>query len=319
MYVNASGDWCHRQPALISGGQMTVFPMLGDVEPLRRLCTERVDVPTKQRLRAEPWPVVAGKAPVLLALARFPHIASEDAEHGRKGYISENDAAFFVPMRIYEGTNNIGVFCLNPFVYVNHPVGVIEGREIFGFQKILATIDLDADGLGAEVKSLVFHTFDPQQPATEEIILTLERGGFLERVSRWFGNAAGEELGDLDPATVTGSIADKVLRLLGGADAAAHSGGFAEIRLALLKQFRAVKPGGAGNLDPVCYQDVVSAVFEIQRIHRAKLLPLPWPRTLRLVPHASVQIASTLGIDATPRLHLAVQIEADLRLTGNPI
>jgi len=296
---------------VLTKARIIVFPLLGATDRLTAICQDRIAGPSGGRVRAAPLAIpLVNKSLLLLACADFPHIASDDPQDSQLGYITERDVGFCLPVKLTVAGQDRGIHVVNPLLWVDNPAGVIEGREIFGFPKILATIPWETNGaLTFEVDSLVFHRHSPTTAATIDWLLKVEPAGLLGALA-----TQTTAMNATDPIPdVTRRLVDGVLGVTAFANLGVAATGFDRVRLALLKQFRAVE-AAAG--DPVCYQDVVRAEFEIKQITGA-WTHLLGGRHLVVADHASVPIADILGIDFTTPLPFAVEVRADLRLTGS--
>ena len=48
-FVNWKGDWCHRQPAVLTKARIIVFPLLGATDRLTAICQDRIAGPSGGR------------------------------------------------------------------------------------------------------------------------------------------------------------------------------------------------------------------------------------------------------------------------------
>ncbi len=317
VFVRCDGDWCHRQPVLIDGADLFVFPFRASRSHVQKLCDERIQVPSGGRVIATPWPSAGDRCLAVLACASFPKIRSEDPEDAKKGFISERDVAVFVPVKLTVDGVDRGIHLLNPFLWVDNPAGVIMGREIFGFPKILGRIAWHAPDVVFSVESLVFREYDPNKPATEETVLAVKQSGTAGLMTKLLGKTLAEEVADTTE-NITQNLIESVLDTLGIelGELVTDVTGFDRLRLVFLKQFRSAAETGG---DPVCYQEVVGAQFEFRAAPDVHPVATLFGRDLVVEPYASLRLADTLGIETRQHLPVCVHVTVDLRLTGQEI
>lgn len=111
-----------------------------------------------------------------LMVLRYPVMVSGDRATGNgvpfaeRGYMSQNEVFISVPI-VRHGTTmanfllNVAVESAMPFIVVDNATSAISGREILGFQKVKAQIDLGTgpypSGLAADVKMLGWPSLNP--------------------------------------------------------------------------------------------------------------------------------------------------------------
>jgi hypothetical protein len=274
-YVECDGEWARRQPVSLEHVRMYVFPLPAHQGVLDLLCDRRFnDRPTGGRVRVTPL-----LPAVLLVCADIGMAHSDDPEDAPKGWLTERDAGFFVPVSLeVDGASRVGA--LVPYLFVDNMAGVLGGREIYGFPKELGQIAFDPRSLAFEVQSLVLPVYSPRQRAVQRPVISV--------------SAPGPDLRLPLPADVlqaTGRIVEKiheVLHLDAPAPAGTHPG-FAEVPLLFLKQFR-----DAARAGEACYQGLVQANASIGTVRGGEILVGDFE--VSLPPYASLRIAEVLGL-----------------------
>lgn len=323
-YVERDGDWSRRQPAKIDQAEMFVFPVpLADPSRIDALCDEQIN-DHSNRIKVTPWRLTPGSDPlVLLAAADFSKIRSDEVNEKLKGHIQELDVGLFVPVEVRVDGGPARLYVLNPYIYVDNPAGLIMGREIFGFPKILGTIGWRPSILEFDLRSLIFKSVVAGTPATTELVLELRRTWLLSLLAPFFGSAGSIPIGQGDDkeaiARVTREMSVDLLQWVGAIEAGGPVAGllgFAEVRIPLLKQYRTAAVGTGA-----AYQEVVRATFSIESISAFKIYPrfLFWlsPLTLHLHEHANVDIAAKLGLAKHTRIRRGFRVVCGLKLTGS--
>jgi hypothetical protein len=177
---------------------------------------------------------------------------------------------------------------------------VLIGREIFGFPKVLADIQIGGAPWHCTVTSTVQKTKDPTKQAGPDTLVDVNRKA----------TPPGLPLpAKLDNAVTF--ILNHVLQVLGMP--ATPLAAFTKIPMVFLKQFR-----DAVLRTVACHQSVVLAEAKITNFRGGELwLPVPLLPFFEvdLPPYYSESIAKTLGLGASPiRPLLAVRVEIDFEL-----
>jgi uncharacterized protein with NAD-binding domain and iron-sulfur cluster len=291
-YVDRDSDWVLRAPVRADNVLTAAFALRADPEALIAMCADQVDRPTAGEVTAQPWPARAGL--VVLLCSELPRVESGDEEHGRLGYFHEHDVGFFVPVAVRTRTGQQELGLLPPYLFVDSAVGLTAGREIYGFSKLLASIDMPAPLPGPGVQ--------PTPAVTvRSDVLALPPAGRLERGA----------VCKLQQATVLEVIPSRRASATVTPDgllARALSRGIRfGMPMLFLKQFR-----DAGLPDRACHQSLVSC--------RTRAALLGAPRRLhgsfviRLPPHYKPDVAGTLGLPHEFETRLAVQLHHTLFL-----
>jgi len=296
-YVERDGDWVLRPPGRLEQITMHLFLLRAGANELQALCDRFINIPTGNAVKAEP--VFKGFPLVLLTVADIAKGYSKDPDDAGHGWMTERDVGFFIPADLTWG-GNARVANLLPYLYVDNFPAVLIGREIFGFPKVLADIQIGGTPWQCTVTSTVQKTNDPTKQAGSDKVVGVVR----QTPSPGLPLPA-----KLDDALTF--LIDHVRQVLGMPPS--PSSAFTKIAMVFLKQFR-----DAVLRTVACHQSVVLAEATITDFRGGELwLPVPLLPFFEvdLPPYYSVSIAQTLGLGASPiRPLLAVRVEIDFEL-----
>jgi hypothetical protein len=316
-YLEWTGDWSRRPPAVITNATLYAFPFKASSAAMQKICTDLITTPSGGSIVATPWHPGSVPPFMLLLCANFPCITSSTAPDSEYGYISERDVGFFIPADLTVNGVHQGIHLINPILWVDNHAGVINGRETFGFPKVLGQLSWHPAQLQFAVDALVFGSYSPYEPATVERVLTVERV-----VPDWASILLGSSSYGInlstasDVPTAAAQIVSQALALLGWSSASV--GPFDRVRLALLRQFRSHLPphAPAGAMTQV----VQGAEFRITSISAIEILPtlllLPSSVRLRLEKYDSIDLMTDFGVEVLTPLRVAVRLDCDLELDG---
>ncbi len=225
---------------------------------------------------------------VLFAIAPIAATRSLTEPDSGYGYTPETDVAFW--MLVGRGHESGGSWHLDallwflPYVFVDVPMTMATGREVYGYPKELAYLTWPAgpnDALVLRAETMVLPVYSPDTKLVRAPIIEVKRTSgepsLLEGLGAELGSltAAFAHLGLKEDAEVVKALASSLLKL--------------EVPMVFLKQFRDV-------IDPLaaCYQTIIESPA------RVSSFPIGWP-TLREVAitiydYASHPIASELGL-----------------------
>jgi uncharacterized protein with NAD-binding domain and iron-sulfur cluster len=223
------------------------------------------------------------------------------------GWSREKELAFWMlvgRLKSPDSDEIVDVFFYNPYLFIDNPVAMLTGREVFGFHKQAGWVTLPPDGAPSPVFSAdAFGTADcgPDAEWKRLPLLKLEGSKTLE------SPAALQDLG-----AVISRVAEEMPKdalLYPGWPALleferALAGGWAP--LAFLKQFRDIENGALA-----CFQAICSAQVQMTRFLEARLL---LPGNLTVCPLASLPIAHHLGITPSGATGIGVELSIDMSL-----
>jgi uncharacterized protein with NAD-binding domain and iron-sulfur cluster len=238
-----------------------------------------------------------------------PHVTLYCSAQDRHGPIEdpigvcpENDIGFWVPMiaRGPDGRERHVLF--TPWLWVDSPVAMTGGREVYGFAKELGVLRMpDRAGGEFSVDAPTLERFGPTQEVAQRRVLSVRPnpGGVMPRL-RELLLGGGQILRGLDHFLAPGVPASYV--------AAARSVlAQREQRMVFLKQFP-----DAHDASRACYQAVIEAPITITSDVRGRLLPGSF--RVELASHVSHPIVDTLGLHPTRRTLQSTELSSRLGL-----
>jgi hypothetical protein len=289
-YVERGGELVVRQPLSLRGVTTYAFTLNARMDRLAALADRHLNAPAKGAVRYVPaGPFVA------LVCADIARGQARDEPDRSKGWMSERDVAFWVPLWAGKQVGPVFVpqrlvFFL-PYVFVDNVAATITGREIYGFHKESGILRFPASPALAgsfSVDTLVIpeHGFESAGEVTRLIDIQPFDAGASRREEEWKDVDAGlgglsQRLRSLVLQGLVESAADAAQKALGAA-------GLGDVRMVFLKQFRdAVDPSRA------CYQAIIEAPAVVKAIRAGGALPR---HRVRITPADSHPIVDELGL-----------------------
>jgi hypothetical protein len=173
-YVERGSDPTQRPPYRLDRCQLTAFGLSADRDRLGALVDRDLNGPAAGVVRYTP------AAPLVVLIAAFSgRAASTDAEHATRGWIPEADVAFWVPL-LRRGGGPPGLVWYMPYVWVDSVAPMVSGREIYGFSKSLADMDVAHGPCGLErlaLRAPVLERYAPTTTTTDRTFLSVTRTG----------------------------------------------------------------------------------------------------------------------------------------------
>ena len=290
-YIERGGDFVLRGPFSQTGARMYVFLLPADPAKLTELCDRYLNIGATRYRPLGSF--------VALGCADIAQIRSLHPEDAKKGFMSERDVAFWVPV-VAEDPHPLGVLVpprvawFLPYIFVDSPPPMATGREIYGFPKLAGRIDFaEPEGMNSvvTVDAFAIDRFSPSSRAREQRIVEVRRKADDDRgalAGLWNGlerAMSGLSAGFLDAA--------QAIALDSGTDAIAGAlrgvSPSQVVRMAFLKQFR-----DAGDPSRACYRSVVEASLRVTAFRSGG--PLSGPFEVRLAHLDSHPIARDLGL-----------------------
>ena len=322
-YVDWMGDWSHPQPAAITDAEIYILPITlpdSDLPKLQAICDSRYSA-VDGRFNLTPWKIpVLDRYLLLLVFADFPFLRSTTMPHADRGYIQEKDVGIFFPATMEIDGADHGLVAVNSCLFVDSWVGLLNGRETFGFPKVLADIGWNSPRLEFSVDTLVWDPYAASTPATPGRVLELTwetPWWFPSSLFSIFGSVVEEVLTQAAGASPIVSLARAILEAVDAPSASALVSPFASVRLPLLKQFREVSPGPGSD-----HQAVVQAEFAITNLTAVSVYPRilfqALPLHLHLGQFASLDLRE-YGLRPGDFATSLFRIRCDLELTGSSL
>jgi hypothetical protein len=306
-YVEHGGDLVIRPPLDLTGVTICSFVLAADRGRLAKLVERLLDGPAQGAVAYAP----AGPL-VVLVCADIRRGQARDEPDRSKGWMSERDVAFWVPLWAGKRVGPLFVperlvFFL-PYVFVDNIAATVTGREVFGFQKESGVISFPPPpGLTGSfsVDALVIPRYGRESGAeVARIVDVTPSGEAPPGHGAWADVEAGARavlgrLGKLLSADALAPAADTLLHAMGSLGASA--------RLVFLKQFR-----DAEDPSRACYQAIVEAPAVVQALRGGGVLP---DHTVRITPADSHPIVADLGLPGSSMTTLlATWVDVDFTM-----
>jgi hypothetical protein len=301
-YVETNGQQSWPPPIIFESVNFHGFVLHGKRKLLQDLIDRQLNQPCGGALRFQ-----VPSAHVLLYFADFPHCYFEVMRN--KGWSSQREAAIWVPLLLHNDAGMIPRLCIySPYVFVDNPVALTAGREVFGFFKESGSVGLPGDPGNARA-------------------YTLETIGAVKYSSttkigpvKLFSVDSHEESGGHRWETLRDAVA-RVGQVLELSSVIAAPGGAAEDgdsdrlsfltpSMVFLKQFRAI-----GAARDACYQAITEVVPNISAFHGFEL---GHPTHFHLETVESHPLACDLGL-ADQTVRLAFNVRFDMRFPAGQV
>ncbi|HBK56119.1 MAG TPA: hypothetical protein DDZ76_07535 [Xanthomonadales bacterium] len=308
LYVVRGGEQVYAPPIMVENCRYYAYVLEADANALQALCDRELNGPSQGNLRYVPLVsrVILGFADLAkgYCLGQDRHV----------GWMPEIDVAFWVPLarvRRVAGIDFIErIVWYMPYVFVDTPLAVAAGREIWGFHKQMASFQVPkspTDRAQLVVEGLAIPHYNPDREVTRHRILEVLRTdaphvGEIEKA--WQG--AEEGLRDfLGVFLDGGKIRLPGLGLLAeAADFIAHH----DVPIVFLKQFRDVHDGARA-----CYQAIIEANAQMTKFRSGGWLPGEYQ--VNITPLESHPIARDLGLAGDQLKPLAaIYVDYDFRM-----
>lgn len=174
-YVERPDELSMRPPFTARGVELVACLLRAPQGRLQRLVDRDLNGPLRGAARYRALPFVSFVA------ADMGKVASNEAEHGRRGFMREIDVGLWVPLwKTEPGRPGGRPLWYLPYVFVDNAAAMVAGRESFGFFKALARIERTGSALRPErlvVQGLALERFDPDCEAREVPLLAIVRAG----------------------------------------------------------------------------------------------------------------------------------------------
>lgn len=264
-----SGDGQNPARYLDYGGLATIPPPLAcsdvtlygyvlraDVQLLQALCDRIFTAPSMGSVTVTP---VSGH--VLLMCGSIGRIVAQSGVFSQIGCLSEHQASLWLPVLLQQSTPPApaSLACFIPYMWVDNPISLIAGRELFGYAKTWGSIALPESGTSLITVEPFGGNFAKSAIAQPSRLLTVTSDSTYaaddpNTPTPWHN--LGDVIGDLAGA-VGSTLRDGLPPVAPLLAAVAAS---SELPLIYLKQFRATE----GDL--ACLQQIVRASIQVTRI-----------------------------------------------------
>ena len=223
-------------PAIFTGAKMNLFAIETSTAAVQKLVDTLLNPAAGNNLRYE--------AALPAAIISFSDAAKCTSQTDAIGWIPGRETMILVPLWEYvAGDVNRLVFWA-PYVFIDYTIGLVTGREVWGWPKALARIGVAADAPGADFscQTTIFPVLAPTTPAEDAILYRIRQTEAGAKVPPW--KSAGEAAQGMVQGLLAG-LAEDVLRTLAFQP---------KIQCVVLKQFRT-----SDAPQTCCYQAIVNS------------------------------------------------------------
>lgn len=181
-FVVRDNNWVHPPPLLLEGATMCAFAVPCDRTRLEHLCSSLFGAPSGGAVVVTPSAAVA-----IVTFVDLPKIGSTDPDWADAGSISEKDVAIWLPvtLRYRDSDGNMldQAAWVIPYIWVDNPASLIEGRELYGFPKALGSIAMEWGRGDLFQGTLRAHVLPTRGAAvSEQEVLRIEGHRYEERI-----------------------------------------------------------------------------------------------------------------------------------------
>lgn len=287
-YVNRWALLASPQPFVCEDLAANFFLLRAKAGALQFLCDRYLNLPGQDLFKYSPLADL-----VVLYFNRADKVYCQDPVMQQLGFGTETNVAFIVPTlarrRVGDRLVDDHVVLFFPYMWVDNPVALTLGREIYGFPKELGWMTLPNDVSEKDpvfrLDGFALRRFDSKAKMARQLLLEVgpPRNEFAVRRPEpgWFDGVRRLVFGD-------GHLQIPGVELLQSTFMQAAN---QEVMMVCLMQFYDPEDGARA-----CYQAIVEAPARVTRFGRP--MPINDPLQLSIHPAASHPIASELGLDS---------------------
>lgn len=283
------GGMSFAAPARFTDAKAFMFLVNADVRAMQRMADQFLNANTDGTIRYQ----VAPLSPVLVT---FMDVQQCTSVVDSIGWTPGRETAFWIPLlETKRGRLLPRPVLWAPYIFIDYMIGMLTGREIWGWSKTLAEIGIGVNPGANPSLTCSTMTFDTLAPATQGRVRTLYS---IAGDTAFVAQSALPAQGIAALAQAANAFTAAARRFLG-------SSGMPNIAAVALKQVR-----DSRDADSACYQAIVDSPVQVTRLRGGGVLSGNFRLTLN--PYASHPIARDLfgqGLGAAP-VTLAVQCAA---------
>jgi hypothetical protein len=243
------GSSCGEPPGVFTGATMHLFGIGAKKAAMQALADKFLQ------------PVTSGKysyaAFVDAALLTIADIEKGTTAVEVVGWLPGRECALWIPLietrkpTLFQPFPSVRLVMWSPYIFISYAIGMITGREVWGWSKSLGDVDFPAAGSPAPafgLDTVVFKEFDATKPGGKARLLTVEGKGPLGTLSTW--------------SSVQDAVDEIIGALTGGMLPAGVGNPFAtspDFPAIALKQFR-----DSASPTLACYQAIVNSPVRIK-------------------------------------------------------
>jgi len=290
------------QPGVFTGVDARLFTFESNKPAMQGLADKFLNAIGGANLRYEAF--------IPRALVTFMTVERCTSSTDAIGWVPGRECALWVPLLEWKRGHLLPRFVLwAPYIYIDYTIGMLTGRDVWGWPKVLAEISVASDAPSQPAsftcKTLLFETMAPETRGTVGPLFSVKSSSVAADLqSQWeSGGEAAREL----TSTFLGELAAEVAGfLLGGVTLPAIA----------MKQFR-----DSAVATKACFQAIVDSPAQITRFYGGGILPShDYALTITSCDSHRV-VADFLGVaPTTPTTTLPVQWAAwasfDFKATG---
>jgi hypothetical protein len=277
----------------------------GDEDRIKQLCDKVFRAPTGGAVRARPLSHY-----VMLTWGNIERVVSATPPYDQRGGVHEPQVAVWIPVALHDPTSSHDRFAMCiPFIWLDNPMSLADGRELFGYPKSWGWPKFPADGDSPKRWKLDAFglNYHPDDLAGRHHLLEVVQGdspvdGVEAELDSLFDvarHAAGQLFDGGD-----------ILANLGLAESVAYDLVHDRLPNVFLKQFRSVEDGLSASL-----QQVVEADYEITRLSAR---PVLYEHHLTVHPLDSHPVIKELGLE-DQTVTVAYEVEMDFNVGGGRV
>jgi hypothetical protein len=260
-FINRGGELVYEPPFVADNVQQYSFLLDADIHALEKLCDRYFNDPIGEKRFAP------GGAFVLLCCCGLTSLRSTTPPYSEMGWFAENEIAFWM---LVIDKKKKRMFWTLPYIWVDNDYAFAMGRELYGFQKGMGTINLPkVPGVveSCSIDTLVLKKYSPETKG--EIVRLVE----VKKVPgeppvKVIGGDVLEGIKELMKEVV--SVMDDGLSMLGNAKLLMDSTDdllHLRIPMIFLKEFRDVS-----NPKLASFQAIVETEAKMKKFHKGKIL-----------------------------------------------
>lgn len=287
-FIYRGGGMMLHSPFRQDDSLMFGFFVRGDREKLQTVCDQYLNSVARGKYIFRPMTDY-----LMLTFTRINRDYSLYPEDRVKGWGKEIDTSVWMPVgrfiRDDNGDEQLDyIHWFTPYIWVDHPMTVLNGREIFGYPKYMAQFQMPDNPDNADYFRVEVNGFQPYGPDTEaiyrpliEVKKTADKPPFGERITTMadlgrqvFAAMASRDDFDLPSWNMADEFVEGLLSPY--------------LPQLFLKQF----PDGAG--DRAVYQALTESPAVVEKIHGAGFLSGDYELTMH--PFDQVPMADELGL-----------------------
>jgi hypothetical protein len=177
------GNSCGEPPGVFTGAVMHLFGIEVDRNAVQRRLVDTL-------LNAVPNSPVRYSCFLDMALVSFMHIDKCTTPTEVIGWVPGNESAIWIPLleKVHPDLLPTRIVLWAPYIFIDYAIGMVTGREVWGWSKAAATIDMPATASTSpsfNLCTMVFDHFGIDTQGHERLLLSVEGTAPLGTHSTW--------------------------------------------------------------------------------------------------------------------------------------